>query len=229
MTELRQRQVSDAAAKLSTDGRQVEGVVLRGWPATMLIDQAARFEADLVMAGSRGYGAVASMLLGSVSAAVVDTAPCPVMVARTSQVHEIVLAVDGSGPSEVAESLLSTWPIFEGPKLHVVSVAEVMEPVQFGLAPPKYHRAAAEHASAVAEEKENQPGSPTRPPPDSELPVDRRTPRCARVVRRTRSSRWHRKLAPTSWSWDLRAGQGFPGWSWGAWREKCSTALQGQY
>ena len=115
MMELRQRQVSDAAAKLSTDGRQAEGVVLRGWPATMLVDQAARFEADLVMAGSRGYGAVASMLLGSVSAAVVDTAPCPVLVARTSQVHEIVLAVDGSGPSELAESLLSTWPIFEGP------------------------------------------------------------------------------------------------------------------
>ena len=39
--------------------------------------------------------------------------------------------------------------------MHVLSVADVMEPVQFGLAPPKYHRAAAEHASAVAEEKEN--------------------------------------------------------------------------
>lgn len=153
MIEQRQRQVSDAAARLSGDDHQAEGVVLRGWPAPMLVDQATRLAADLVIAGSRGHGAVVSMLIGSVSAAVVDTAPCPVLVARTNQVRTIVLAVDGSGPADVAESLLSTWPIFEDVRIHVISVADVMEPVQFGLAPPAFHRAAADHASVVAEQK----------------------------------------------------------------------------
>ena len=95
------------------------------------------------------------MLLGSVAAEVVDNAPCPVLVARTTQVRGLVLAVDGSPPAELAESLLSTWPIFEGLKFHVLSVADVMEPVQFGLAPAAYHMAAAEHASVVAEEKDS--------------------------------------------------------------------------
>lgn len=155
LLELRQRDVSDAVGRLRTNDRDVEGVVLRGWPAPMLVDQAARFGADLIIAGSRGRGGLASLLLGSVSAAVVDNAPCPVLVARATQVREVVLAVDGSGPAAVAESLVSTWPMFEGPVVHVLSVADVMEPVQFGLAPPTHHLAAAEHASAVAEEKEN--------------------------------------------------------------------------
>jgi nucleotide-binding universal stress UspA family protein len=155
LLELRRREVSDAVARLRTNDRNVEGVVLQGWPATILADQAARFGADLMIAGSRGRGGLASLLLGSVSAAVVDNAPCPVLVARAAQVREVVLAVDGSGPAAVAELLVSTWPMFDGLELHVLSVADVMEPVQFGLAPPTFHRAAAEHASAVAEEKEN--------------------------------------------------------------------------
>jgi nucleotide-binding universal stress UspA family protein len=51
---------------------------------------------------------------------------------------------------------MTKWPIFEGRMFHVISVADVMEPVQFGLAPPAYHKAAAEHAMAVAEEIANQ-------------------------------------------------------------------------
>lgn len=153
--ELGQRQVSDAVARLSTENPQAEGVILRGRPATVLVDHAARFRADLVMGGSRGHGRVASLLLGSVAAEVVDNAPCPVLVARTTEVRGLVLAVDGHPPAELAESLLSKWPIFEGLRLHVLSVADVMEPVQFGLAPAAYHKAAAEHASVVAEQKES--------------------------------------------------------------------------
>lgn len=156
MIEQREAQVSDAVGRLGRDGRSAEGVVLRGRPATVLVDEASRFGADLVIGGSRGRGRVANLLLGSVSAEVVDNAPCPVLVARTAQVRAVVVAVDGSPPAELAVSLLATWPIFEGLPLHVVSVADVMEPVQFGLAPQKFHNAAAAHAKAVAEEKENQ-------------------------------------------------------------------------
>jgi nucleotide-binding universal stress UspA family protein len=67
----------------------------------------------------------------------------------------IVLATDGSVPAIAATSLLSTWPIFEGVPIHVLSVTDVMEPVQFGLAPPAHHRAAEEHARFYAEAQEN--------------------------------------------------------------------------
>jgi nucleotide-binding universal stress UspA family protein len=153
--ELRQRQVSEAAGRLSGDSRVVDGVVLRGQPAAVLVQDAARFEADLVLVGCRGQGRLATLLLGSVSAEVVDTAPCPVLVARTAQARVVVVAVDGSPPAELAASLLAAWPIFEGGMFHAISVADVMEPVKFGAAPPAYHRAAAEHATDVAQEIED--------------------------------------------------------------------------
>ena len=64
-------------------GRDVETInirVLRGHPADVLVTAAAG--ADLLVVGSRGHGAVAGMLLGSVSEHVVAHAPCPVVVIR---------------------------------------------------------------------------------------------------------------------------------------------------
>jgi len=43
----------------------------------------------------------------------------------------------------------------EGVPIHVLSVTDEMEPVQFGLAPPGYHQAAEQHAAFVAESREN--------------------------------------------------------------------------
>jgi len=155
VADLHQERVTDAARRLTAGDRRAEGIVLHGRPATVLVDEAARSGADLVIAGSRGHGRVASLLLGSVSAEVVDHAPCPVLVARTGRVSRIILAVDGSEPAAAAESLLASWPIFEGVPIHVLSVTDEMEPVQFGLAPPGYHQAAEQHAAFVAESREN--------------------------------------------------------------------------
>lgn len=47
-------QVTMAAGNLRSAGRSVEGVVLHGRPATVLVDEVTRFGADLVMCGSRG-------------------------------------------------------------------------------------------------------------------------------------------------------------------------------
>lgn len=55
-----------------------EGVVLEGWPQAVLVDEARG--AVLVVVGRRGQGALASLLLGSVSRHVADHAPCPVVV-----------------------------------------------------------------------------------------------------------------------------------------------------
>jgi nucleotide-binding universal stress UspA family protein len=112
--------VSGAARRLSAGGLQAEGVVLDGRPATTLLEEAARVRADLIIAGSRGRGRVASLVLGSVSAELVDNAPCPVLVARTGRVSRIVLAVDDSVPAAAAESLVAGWAIFEGLPIQVL-------------------------------------------------------------------------------------------------------------
>lgn len=151
----RQQQVSDAVRELKREGHSVDGVVLRGRAATVLADKAVSFRADLVITGSRGHGPVLGLLLGSVAAELVDTAGCPVLVARGTDIRRIVIAVDGSPAADAAVSLLETWPIVEdGRVLHVLSVAQVMDPVEFGIAPPRYHAAARRHADVVAEQKE---------------------------------------------------------------------------
>ena len=55
-----------------------EGSALNGWPQAVLVEEAKG--ALLVVVGRRGHGALASLLLGSVSRHVVDHSPCPVIV-----------------------------------------------------------------------------------------------------------------------------------------------------
>ena len=54
--------------------------VVEGGPAEALLDAAK--DADLVVVGNRGRGNLAAALLGSTSAKVADSAPCPVVVVR---------------------------------------------------------------------------------------------------------------------------------------------------
>lgn len=70
-----QRTVHEARDRFAQPGLKVKAVVLRGRPATAIVDRASNMHADLVIVGSRGHGPIQSMLLGSVSAEVVDHAP----------------------------------------------------------------------------------------------------------------------------------------------------------
>ena len=156
ITAYQQEEVTKAAGNLRSADRTVEGVVLRGRPATVLVDEATRFGADLVMGGSRGHGTISSLLLGSVSAEVVDRAPCPVLVSRTASINRVIFATDGSGPSATAETLLSTWQIFERLPIQVVSVADVVAPWHTGIAPTMYRQVIDAHAKDLVEAKAEQ-------------------------------------------------------------------------
>jgi nucleotide-binding universal stress UspA family protein len=62
---------------------KVRSSVVQGYPAPVLLDMAAG--ADLLVVGSRGHGAFAGMILGSVSEHCVAHAACPVVVVRRPQ------------------------------------------------------------------------------------------------------------------------------------------------
>jgi nucleotide-binding universal stress UspA family protein len=111
-----------AVTSLEADGRGVEARLLRGRPASLIVEQAAEFRAELIVVGNRGLGRLGSMLLGSVSAEVVDHAPCPVLVARSSQAGRILLAVDGSASSRRAVDHLGGTGYLAGHPVEVITV-----------------------------------------------------------------------------------------------------------
>ncbi|HWH37046.1 MAG TPA: universal stress protein [Candidatus Limnocylindrales bacterium] len=128
--------VLEAAARgLSRTGIATERAVMRGRAASAIAHEAAEWGADLVVVGSRGHGSIATMLLGSVSAEVVDHAPCPVLVARSRTLSRIVLGHDGSEHASAAEELLREWPIFRRCAVEVTSVVPTPVAWYSGLGP----------------------------------------------------------------------------------------------
>ncbi|WP_166830612.1 universal stress protein [Thalassoroseus pseudoceratinae] len=78
-------QRADAAAKQIREARSdltVSIKILEGSPKVLIVEEAERWGADLVLIGSHGYGPAKRFLLGSVSHAVVLHAPCSVEVVR---------------------------------------------------------------------------------------------------------------------------------------------------
>ncbi len=127
-----------AEARLQAPGRIVVREVLRGRPASAIVNDAHRFRADLVVVGSRGHGQLESMLLGSTSAEIVDHAPCPVLVARTGSIARLVVAEDGSVGAREAVDFLARWPVWRGCPTTVLSIVDVPIPIDTGVAPGMY-------------------------------------------------------------------------------------------
>jgi len=78
----------EAAARLKAPGRTVTTQVLEGAPKHLIVEEAARYGADLIVLGTHGYGPAGRFLLGSVAHAVVLHAPCSVEVVRTRKQAE---------------------------------------------------------------------------------------------------------------------------------------------
>jgi nucleotide-binding universal stress UspA family protein len=97
MTIVRRRTAAD---------RHVETRLVEGSPAARLLDVVQEEAADLLVVGSRGRGAVAAAVLGSVSSALTTSASCPLVVVppnaasvkEPSDGHDgtIVCGLDGS-------------------------------------------------------------------------------------------------------------------------------------
>ncbi len=76
-----QETLQRTVAELNTTAR-VETAVRHGSPADEIVRCATESGAGLIVMGSRGWGEMHAVLLGSVSERVLHTATCPVLIAR---------------------------------------------------------------------------------------------------------------------------------------------------
>lgn len=111
----------EQAATVVVEGaRGLDGVVVhppivaRGSSGRVLCD--AAIGADLLVVGSRGLGALKSLVMGSVSGYCVNHAPCPVAVVPTSWVPDddpgavkVFVGVDGSAHAAAAIEFADAW------------------------------------------------------------------------------------------------------------------------
>lgn len=115
-------QLDGVETTLARPGLMVHRTLRHGRAATVIVDAAVDLEVDLVVVGSRGHGALRSMVLGSVSAEVVDHAPCPILVVRTADVGDVLVATDGSSSAFAAVRFVTAAPILAGHHVEVISV-----------------------------------------------------------------------------------------------------------
>ena len=72
--------LDDALAKLSATDFEVHAELVEGSDAEAILTLAEKHDADLIVMGTRGFGAVKGLLVGSVSRKVIHLSKCPVMV-----------------------------------------------------------------------------------------------------------------------------------------------------
>lgn len=72
--------IDDKTLKISTE-------IIEGSPSQVIVDEAEKWHADLIVVGSRGLGAWNRLLLGSVSSGVVHHAKCSVEIVRPPAAH----------------------------------------------------------------------------------------------------------------------------------------------
>ncbi len=132
------RVLQEARPAMEAAGLQVEAELLRGRPSAAIVDDARIWGPDLIVVGSRGHGPVETAVLGSVSAAIVDHATCPVLVARGDHATRVILAEDGSPAGMAARDVVATWPALAAIPVLVVGVVDVAAPWRSGIAPTMF-------------------------------------------------------------------------------------------
>ena len=88
LTEGDSSSLDEAQARAEAAGVTSYTRLLRGDPADEIVAYADTVDADLIVVGSRGHGALASVLLGSVSRGILREARRPVLVVRAAAARQ---------------------------------------------------------------------------------------------------------------------------------------------
>jgi nucleotide-binding universal stress UspA family protein len=81
-TDLREehRQIQDLAQSLREAGIEAQSLLVQGSTVETILERAEKLQADLIIVGSHGHGALYRALLGSISEGIVRHSPCPVLI-----------------------------------------------------------------------------------------------------------------------------------------------------
>jgi len=74
------RRLHDMATDIKSRGIDVTPLLVQGPTVEMILQEAANTNADMIVMGSHGHGALYTTLLGSVSEGVLRKAPCPLYI-----------------------------------------------------------------------------------------------------------------------------------------------------
>jgi nucleotide-binding universal stress UspA family protein len=102
--------LEEGVKRVEESGGRVTGThLVEGRAADEILDLAERIGADLVVIGSRGFGAVGRIALGSVSEAVIHHSRCPVLLLRGGEdswpPERVIFGDDGSEAARAAGDL----------------------------------------------------------------------------------------------------------------------------
>jgi nucleotide-binding universal stress UspA family protein len=85
MTKRAAELTKKTSESLKRKGLKVESAVREGDARPVIVDEARKWSADLIVLGSHGYSRMKRLLLGSVASSVVSHAPCSVEIVRRKQ------------------------------------------------------------------------------------------------------------------------------------------------
>lgn len=125
-----QQAADSAAAVLSPGACPVKVLVREGHPIEELLAAIAEAGADLIVVGPHGHGALETILLGSVSQALLHAMATSVLVAREpiGAPRRILLASDGSAHSLAAARFVAQLPLAADVRIDVLVVIDRWPP-----------------------------------------------------------------------------------------------------
>lgn len=80
-------QIQEISARLRYEGLKATAILLQGETTDLILEQAEKLDADIIVVGSYGKGVMAQLFVGSVSRDLLQRANRPVMIVPTAHTH----------------------------------------------------------------------------------------------------------------------------------------------
>ena len=119
--------LSSASDILKGVKAKVSAMEIEGYPDTSIVESAVGSDAGLIVMGARGVKGVKLLFLGSVTRAVVNSSPKPVLVVKrtgweTPRKLKILFATDGSDSAVATAKLIAVIPFYPDFEITIINV-----------------------------------------------------------------------------------------------------------